>query len=133
MKLVEIHQIKRGERHFDEIDDLCFKSKNLFNSALYTVRQHFFETGKYLNYYSVDKIFKETNQPDYRALPTQVSQQTLKGLDKAFASFFTLHKKFKEGKYPNKPNIPHYKDKIDGRYTVTYTNQCFSRPMLRKL
>ena len=132
MKQVEIHQIKRGEQHFDEIDELCFKSKNLFNSALYAVRQHFFETGKYLNFYSVDKIFKETNQPDYRALPTQVSQQTLKGLDKAFASFFTLHKKFKEGKYPNKPNIPHYKDKIDGRYTVTYTNQCFSRPMLRK-
>ena len=132
MKLVEIHQIKRGERHFDEIDDLCFKSKNLFNSALYTVRQHFFETGKYLNYYSVDKNFKETNQPDYRALPIQVSQQTLKGLDKAFASFFMLHKKFKEGKYPNKPNIPHYKDKIDGRYAVTYTNQCFSKPMLRK-
>ena len=132
MKLVEIHQIKRGEPHFDEIDDLCFKSKNLFNSALYTVRQHFFETGKYINYYSVDKIFKETNQPDYRALPIKVSQQTLKGLDKAFASFFKLHKKFKEGKYPNKPNIPHYKDKIDGRYVVTYTNQCFSKPMLRK-
>ena len=67
MKQVEIHQIKRGEQHFDEIDELCFKSKNLFNSALYTVRQHFFETGEYLNYYSVDKIFKETNQPDYRA------------------------------------------------------------------
>lgn len=31
MKLVEIHLIKRGEQHFDEIDDLCFKSKNLFN------------------------------------------------------------------------------------------------------
>ena len=131
MKQVEIHQIKRGELHFDEIDELCFKSKNLFNSALYIVRQHFFETGKYLNYYSVDKIFKETNQPDYRALPIQVSQQTLKGLDKAFASFFKLHKKFKEGKYPNKPNIPNYKDKIDGRYVVTYTNQCFSKPMLR--
>ena len=90
MKLVEIHQIKRGELHFDEIDELCFKSKNLFNAALYTVRQHFFETGKYLNYYSVDKIFKETNQPDYRALPIKVSQQTLKGLDTAFASFFEL-------------------------------------------
>ena len=95
MRQVEIHQIKRGELHFDEIDELCFKSKNLFNSALYTVRQHFFETGKYLNYYSVDKIFKETNQPDYRALPIKVSQQTLKGLDMAFVSFFKLHKKFK--------------------------------------
>ena len=132
MKQVEIHQIKRGERHFDEIDDLCFKSKNLFNSALYTVRQHFFETGKYLNFYSVDKIFKESNQPDYRGLPIKVSQQTLKGLDIAFSSFFALHKKFKEGKYPNKPSIPHYKDKVDGRFTVTYTNQCFSKPLLRK-
>ena len=132
MKLVEIHQIKRGERHFDEIDDLCFKSKNLFNSALYTVRQHFFETGKYLNYYSVDKLFKETNQPDYRELPIKVSQQILKGLDIAFHSFFALNKKFKEGKYPNKPNIPHYKDKVTGRFDVTYTNQCFSKPLLRK-
>lgn len=132
MKLVEIHQIKRGEPHFDEIDDLCFKSKNLFNSALYTVRQHFFDTGKYLNYYSVDKLFKETNQPDYRGLPIKVSQQTLKGLDIAFRSFFALNKKFKEGKYPNKPNIPHYKDKVKGRFDVTYTNQCVSKPLLRK-
>lgn len=132
MKLVEIHLIKRGEQHFDEIDDLCFKSKNLFNSALYAVRQHFFETGKYLNYYSVDKLFKETNQPDYRELPIKVSQQILKGLDIAFHSFFALNKKFKEGKYPNKPNIPHYKDKVKGRFEVTYTNQCFSKPLLRK-
>lgn len=132
MKLVEIHLIKRGEQHFDEIDDLCFKSKNLFNSALYAVRQHFFETGKYLNYYSVDKLFKETNQPDYRELPIKVSQQILKGLDIAFHSFFALNKKFKERKYPNKPNIPHYKDKVKGRFEVTYTNQCFSKPLLRK-
>lgn len=131
MKLVEIHQIKRGEPHFDEIDDLCFKSKNLFNSALYTVRQHFFETGKYLNYLSVDKLFKETNQPDYRELPIQAAQQTLKGLDIAFRSFFALNKKFKEGKYPNKPNIPHYKDKVKGRFDVTYTTQCMSKPLLR--
>ena len=132
MKQVEIHHIKRGERHFEEIDELCFKSKNLFNFALYTVRQHFFETGKYLNYYSVDKILKETDQPDYRGLPIKVSQQTLKGLDASFKSFFALNKKFKEGKYPNKPSIPNYKDKVKGRFDVTYTNQCFSKPLLRK-
>ena len=100
MKQVEIHHIKRGERHFEEIDELCFKSKNLFNFALYTVRQHFFETGEYLNYYSVDKILKETNQPDYRGLPIKVSQQTLKGLDTAFHSFFALNKKIQRRKMP---------------------------------
>ena len=50
MKLVERIIIKPNHKYFNEIDHICFLSKNLYNSTLYAVRQHYFETGKYLNY-----------------------------------------------------------------------------------
>ena len=47
MYLTERHIIKNSK----ELDEICFKSKNLYNRALYLIRQHYFETKKYLNCY----------------------------------------------------------------------------------
>ena len=52
MYLTERHIIKNSK----ELDEICFKSKNLYNKALYLVRQHYFETKKYLGYYDISKI-----------------------------------------------------------------------------
>ena len=48
MKLVEKHIIKKADARFKALDNVCFRSKNLYNAALYTVRQHYFETKEYL-------------------------------------------------------------------------------------
>lgn len=126
MKLVEKHIIKKNHKYYKEMDDICFLSKNLYNSTLYTVRQHYFETHGYMNYYTVNKLFTENKQADYCALPRKVGKLVQQLVDKNFKSFFSLLKLNKSGKY-NKPiHIPGYLDKIKGRQVTTYTQQALS-------
>ncbi|KKL14211.1 hypothetical protein LCGC14_2517970, partial [marine sediment metagenome] len=37
--LVEQHIIKKSYKNWDQIDNLAFLSKNLYNSAIYTIKQ----------------------------------------------------------------------------------------------
>ena len=79
-------QIYVGRKDFDE---LCFKAKNLYNKANYIIRQKFFETAKemesglrknavWIRYEELDKLAKAEEWEEYRALPSQTSQQILK-------------------------------------------------------
>ena len=122
--LVQTIVITNKHKYFACLDELCFKSKNLYNAALYEIRQHYFNEKKYLNYYSVNRTFSETKNVDYIALPyVQMAQQVLIQVDKCFASFFkAIHSpKMVEKKI----RIPKYKDKKNGRNIVVYTNQVF--------
>jgi hypothetical protein len=106
MRLTETIQVNKGTALYKELDNFCFLSKNLYNASLYAVRQHFFKTGKYLNYSASNGIFIQTRNSDYYALPTKVSQQTMKMVDQNFKSFFGLLK-LKNGK----AKLPHYLEK----------------------
>ena len=108
------------------MDELCFKSKNLYNATLYVVRQSFIKNGKYLNYNRVNKIFTEENNVDYRALPTKVAKHTQMLVDLAMKSFFALAKKKKKGEYDRKVRLPKYLDKAKGRMTVHYERGALS-------
>ena len=92
MLLVEKHIIKPHHKYYDELDHLCLLSKNLYNSTLYTVRQYYFANKQFLSYQAVNKLFVSSNQPDYRALPTRVSQHTQMLVDYNFRSFFCTSK-----------------------------------------
>lgn len=59
MQLVEQHIIKKNDNRYKFLDDVCFKSKSLYNAALYTVRHHYFETKQFLNYFEIDKNLKK--------------------------------------------------------------------------
>ena len=122
MRLVEQHIIKSNHKHYNDLKNLCRLSKNLYNATLYAIRQHYFETNKYLSYANIDRIFKETNNHDYRSLPIQTSQQTMRAVDSNFKSFFKLLKMKQNGKYNKKVNITRYLDK-EGYYIVIYTAQ----------
>ena len=126
MKLVEKHIIKKNHKYYKELDHICFLSKNLYNSTLYTVRQHYFETHTYMNYYAVNKLFTENKQVDYCALPRKVGKLVQQLVDKNFKSFFSLLKLTKSEKHNKSINIPKYLDKIKGRQVVTYTQQALS-------
>ncbi len=121
MKLVEQKQIAKNHVLYQELDNLCFLSKNLYNATLYEVRQHFFKTKKYLNYNAINKQFTDENQPDYRALPAKVSKMIQMLVDSNFKSFFGG---VKSDKVKN-PKIPNYLNK-NGRQIVTYTKQALS-------
>lgn len=114
MILTEKTIYKPKDKEFNELGNLCFLSKNLYNSTLYAIRQHYFKNKSYLSYCEVNKQFTKENNIDYRMLPAKVSKQTQMLVDKAFKSFFTLRKK-----ETNKAKIPKYLAK-DGRQIVIY-------------
>ena len=129
MILSERHIIKNSEL-FNELDNMCFLSKNLYNKGLYIVRQHFFNTKKYLNYNTLENILKKSKDVDYYALPTKVSQQILMVLDNNFKSFFKLLEKKKKGLYKEKVKIPKYLDK-DSRNLLIFTSQAISKKFIK--
>ena len=90
--------------------ELCRVSKDLYNQALYEIRQEYFRSKKHLNYYDVCKKLQGTE--NYGLLQAQISQQTLKVVDENFKSFFGLIKK------KLKARIPKYLDK-DGFFKIT--------------
>jgi len=123
MKLVEQHIIKQNHPSYKRIDEACFKSKNLYNAALYVVKQEFLKTGKWIRYTELEKKFKTENQVDYKAISNHSSQQTLMLLDKDFKSYFESIKKWKTNKtgFNGKPKFPKYKHKTEGRNVLIYT------------
>ena len=108
---------------FAPLDELCFLSKNLYNVALYNIRQYYKETGKYLTYNKLAKILSNSNNLDYRAMPyAQSAQQVLRQVDNQYKAFYAaLKSKKMQGK---KIRLPKYKDKEIGRNIFVYTNQC---------
>lgn len=119
MLIVERHFINNKHKDFNEIDQLSFKSKNLYNYALYLQRQHYFDTKAYLNYNELDKLLQK--HETYKALPAKVSQQTLLKLHKNWLNYFAKIKLKLDVK------IPKYKNKEKGRNIVIYTKQAIGK------
>ena len=124
MQLTQQIIVNNKHRWYSMLDELCFKSKNLYNYALYQIRQYYKNTNKYLSYHELNTLLSKENQVDYRSMPyAQCSQQILRQIDKQYVSFYNALKSQKmKGK---KIRLPKYKDKENGRNIVIYTNQCF--------
>ena len=128
MTLVEKHSINKNHKFYKEIDDLLFKSKNLYNRANYEIRENFIKNKKFLNYNNLQKIAQNSFDA-YKELPAKVSQQTLKLLDQNWKSFFASIKDWSKNpsKYLGRPKLPNYLDKTKGRQVVIYTKQAISK------
>lgn len=127
MLLTETHIIKNSNPLYDELDEMCYLSKNLYNQALYRIRQNYFNTKEYLNYYSNVKQLAKEKQTDYVALPAKVAQWVVKQVDQNFRSFFAS---LKSNKINHKVSIPKYLGK-NSRYMLTFTNQAISGKELK--
>ncbi|NMF84081.1 transposase [Nodosilinea sp. P-1105] len=132
MQLVDRHVIRKTSPFWAEIDDLAFRSKNLFNYANYQIRQRFIFQREYLNYNYMAAALKDS--PDYKALPAKVSQQILMRLDESWRSFFAAIKEWSihPEKFLGRPKLPRYKDKEKGRNVLTYTIQAISQKWLKQ-
>lgn len=75
MLLSEQHILKQNNQYYKELLDLCHKSKNLYNATLYTIRQYYFNTGKYLNYLNTYNQFKLEHNIDFYSLPSCVAHK----------------------------------------------------------
>ena len=124
MQKTETQLIKRGNPQWDTLDNLCFLSKNLYNSALYEMRQSFFDKDSTLKTWNqVCNEFTQTNQVDFRALPTKVSQVVIRRLGKNFKSFWSL---YSNPKYRPQAKLPNYLHKTKGRFVLEFNSQSFS-------
>src|SRR5260221_338917 len=132
MQLVEQHVINRNDPRYGAIDAAAFASKNLYNAALYEVRQAFIFQGTYLNYNQMDKLMKQHEA--YRALPAKVAQKVLEQLDKAWKSYFEACEEYQEHpeKFLGHPRLPKYKHKTEGRNLLVYTDQAISQKDLKR-
>ena len=136
MQLVERHFFKEGSKEYRIFDELCFKTKNLYNATLYKIRQEYTNSKDkiYLSYPTVQRIFQEDKQFDYIQLPAKVSQQTMRLVDQNFKSFFASLKDYNKnpGKYKGRPKLPKYLNSKRGRQVAIYTDQAISKIWLKK-
>jgi len=126
MILVERHIIKSKHKYYNELDNLCWLSKNLYNSTLYNVRKYYFENKKLLKYQVINKMYVDTNNEDYRALPAKVSKHIQMLVEHNFKSFFELLKLKAKGEYDKPVKIPKYLNKKIGRQVVHYEKGAIS-------
>ncbi len=127
MQLVEQHCIDTKDPRYTLIDEAAFKSKNLYNAALYEMRQAFIHQGVYLPYEEMDERMQ--SHEAYKALPAKVSQQVLRQLADAWKAFREAKAAYEEdpSKFTGRPCLPKYKHKTEGRNMLVYTIQAISR------
>ena len=98
-----------SKKEYVMLAEMCRYSNNLYNVAVYNIRQQFFRGEGYLPYEKNYKLCKANE--NYGLLQAGVAQQTLKMADRSFQSFFALLKLKKEGGYDKKVRIPHYRER----------------------
>lgn len=138
MYLTIKQQVKQLSKEDIEIlKYLCYISKNITNEAIYNVRQHYFNTGKYLSYYDNCKLIKSSE--NYKILNANMGQQLLRNVDSMFMSYFKLLKLKLKGAYKQEVKLPYYLDK-DSPYILLIAtikscinNGMFYLPYSRKM
>ena len=121
---IEKHIIKKGHPLYDDIDYVCFLSKNLYNYVNYCIRQSYIHTKKIMGEYELDSKLTKRNQKDFRALPNNVSQQIIRIIFQNWKFYFRALKDYNKNKskYKAEPKMPKYKEK-DGRNIVVFNNR----------
>lgn len=132
----EKHKIKKSNVLYKLIDDLCWKSKNLYNYGNYIIKQEFIKTSKekecglrenanWIRYNELYHIVKDSEP--YRDFGGNIGQSTLRKLDKNWKSYFASIKEWSKNpeKYKGIPKTPQYLQKENGRYECDLPNNRF--------
>jgi putative transposase len=132
MQLVEQHCIDRHDPRFAAIDPACFASKNLYNAALYVLRQAFFHHRRAPGYAKLAHTLKDTGE--FWALPAKVAQWVVRQVCGDWSNFWKAHKAYMKApaKFTGRPKLPHYKPKMTGRNMLVYTRQAISQTGLEE-
>ena len=118
--------VKPSSKYYSLFDEYCYKAKNLYNVALYRIRNAYFDYDASLSYNSLDKVLKREQSVDYANMPLAASAQwTLQAVFKAWKSFWESVKAYLKdpGKFQGRPKMPGYLHKTKGRSIVYLTNK----------
>lgn len=124
MYLTESHIISKNHFLWKECDRISFASKDLYNRALYLLKQELNINGKMISYNNMYHIIK--NQDCFKLLPNDISKAVLMQLNRQFMSFFKAIKSWKKDKtkFKSCPKLPKFKHKDTGRNIVTISYRC---------
>jgi len=113
MQLVEQHIIRD-----DRFKQWCIKSKELYNQCLYYWRQSIFGNIQYFGEYELSGLMAEFNEPTFRTLPSNVSQQIIRNLFKNIKSWQKSRKEYSKNpsKFSGRPKLPKYKKELSELY-----------------
>lgn len=113
MQLVEQHIIKNNEwMHW------CAKAKELYNQTLYYWRQSVFGNIQYFTEYEIVKLMQDFNEPTFRSLPANTSQQIIKNLFKNTKAWQNAKEEYNKNKskFLGLPKMPKYKKELSTLY-----------------
>jgi hypothetical protein len=122
MHLTQKNHIKADKQKYEVLKRITKLSKNLYNFTLYTTRQYYFENGKYINHESAYHLVKDNE--NYKMLPSQVAQQTMKVVDRNMKSFFRVLGERKRGNYNRPVKMPEYLPK-DSKFVCIFPKDMF--------
>ena len=125
-------RIKKTHPLYELFTDITIKSKNLYNLALYTERQYYFEHKKIIPRFTLQTMLKETDA--FKQLPSKASQMITHQVYQTMNSFLRATKEYYKNpsKFLGKPRIPGYKDKTTGRNIVTIPYHTFLKQLQYK-
>lgn len=117
---VQKQQLKHlSANEYKALRELCFLTKNMYNVALYNIRQYYFTEKKFLGYNSNYHLCKDNE--NFAMLNSNSAQQTMKVVDRNFKSFFALIQMSKKGEYQYKDiKLPKYLPK-DGFFNLIFS------------
>lgn len=117
---VQKQQLKHlSANEYKALRELCFLTKNMYNVALYNIRQYYFTEKKFLGYNSNYHLCK--GNENFAMLNSNSAQQTMKVVDRNFKSFFALIQMSKKGEYQYKDiKLPKYLPK-DGFFNLIFS------------
>lgn len=114
---------------YQMLRELCSLSRAVYNESMYNIRQHYFAEGSYLRYEANYYLIKTSD--NYKRLGANVAQQSMKGADASFKSFFGLLKLAKSGKYQGwKIRMPKYLNK-DSFFKIVFSQARISEDKFR--
>lgn len=114
MKRTNVVRLRPSKEQEKTLKTLADRSAALWNAAQYRCRQAFLKGEPVPSYAKLCAEF--LNHPAYRALPSDVAQEVLKKLRKAWNSFFACLRLWRKGEIQERPGLPGYwKDRRTGR------------------
>ena len=116
----ERHIIDKNNVNYKNCIEICHLSKNLYNYVNYILRQSFLTTKNLPSENEINTLLAKDNQQDFRALPSNVSQQTVKLVFKAWRSFFMALKSYKKINLNSKTTLRYLNIRVKMDYTFVH-------------
>ena len=141
--------LRLSNQQYYLIDTLAYHAKNLYNVAVYNIRQHYHEyqenseillgirpdiavksespirsflpytRKKSFPYKDVSNYAQTKPNENYSLLHSDVAQQTLRSVEEAYKSYFALLRMYRQGEIKDCPHPPRYLDK-NGRFKMAF-------------